>query len=494
MLENQNFPCLMHSCESSSALNSSQRISEYTKDSYSNLIQTSFIKLSDNDLFINQTNSLEQYQNDLKSMREKQNLFSAPQKNIQLNQILKLIQKKVKTPRIYSEHFRRKKFRMTSLNTEEVALSDEALLFGNIKIEANYPDINKVDSQNSVDPSSFIHSVVQLTKYPQKKYLELDLNATHSNQHHHFRFIIDYFRKIPNLNFQRLSRNLAEYSKLLQNRILPHIVHVNRLSQESPDFAHEAFLTYSNIEEQIKSKMLNSVKNTQFYKFSLLKLNFQSKQLDLSLQRVSYSLLDLLGISENDIDRVYNCSPQSLINFEINYKGQQRIDNTINQLEAFTKQLHSSPSSVTVLQTIDGIDIQVKVKYEYIYLNDFINEVPSWIHYLDIVGVVMKYEISPIQLQSVNELRKGLDYCVSLKEVGIEKNCSIYNILEDGNRKQFENQMLKEIFIQQFYPEKMTPDNTTESSFSPNYSYTSSNFLPSLKKSRKSKISKKNQI
>ncbi|KAL4466472.1 hypothetical protein ABPG72_016613 [Tetrahymena utriculariae] len=470
-------------------------MSDDTRDSYSNLIQTQYvdIKLSDADLF-NQNSSSQQYQNGLKSMREKHNLFSVPQKNIQLNQILKLIQKKVKTPRIYSEHFRRKKFRMSSLNTEEVALSDEALLFGNIKIESSYIDTDKLDSQNSVDASSFIHSVVQLTKYPSKKFLELVLNATHSNQHHHFRFIIDYFRKIPHLNFQRLSRILAEYSKLLQNRILPHIVHVNRLFQESSDFAQQAYLTYSNIEEQIKQKMMNSVQNTQFYKFSLLKLNFQSKQLDLALQRVSYSLLGLLGISENDIDKVYNCSPQSLINFEINYKGQQRIDNTINQLEAFTKQLHNSQSSVTVLQTIDGIDIQAKREYEYIYLNDFLNEVPSWIHYLDIVGVVIKYEVSQIQLQTINELRKGLDQRGSLQEIGIEKNNSIYNILEDGNRKQFENQMLKEIFIQQFYPERMTPDNTTESSFSPNYSSTSPSFVPSLKKNRKSKISKRNGI
>ncbi|KAL4466473.1 hypothetical protein ABPG72_016614 [Tetrahymena utriculariae] len=171
-------------------------------------------------------------------------------------------------------------------------------------------------------------------------------------------------------SFLRLSHSLAKYSKLLQTKILLHIIQIRRLLLESTDFADKEFFIYSSFEEKIKQRMMNSVKHTKFYKIVILKLNFQSKQLDLASQRISYSILDLLGVNESMIDRVYNCSPQSLINFEINYEGQKRIQNTIFQLQSFAQQQDKQQCSTTVLQTIDGIDIQTQSQQEYFYLNN----------------------------------------------------------------------------------------------------------------------------
>lgn len=74
----------------------------------------------------------------------------------------------MKTPRIYSEHFRRKKFGMRSVDAEEVTLSDEVLIFGNIKIESNYSDFEKIELVSNLNAPSRIQSIVQLIKYPYK--------------------------------------------------------------------------------------------------------------------------------------------------------------------------------------------------------------------------------------------------------------------------------------------------------------------------------------
>ncbi|KAL4439278.1 hypothetical protein ABPG74_016941 [Tetrahymena malaccensis] len=407
-------------------------------------------------------------------------------RNVKITQTLKLIQKRVKTPRIYCAEFRRKKINMHYLNVEDIKLFDEALLFGNIKIETNYKDYDSMNPPKSNNTAFCIQKIDKLVKYQKNGYLELILNTTHTDQHHHFRFLIFYFRKIPDNNLQRLSHSLAEYSKLLQNKILPHIIQIRRLLLESPDFSDKAFHIYSSIEEKIIQRMMNYAKNTKFYKLFLLKLNFQTKQLDLALQRISFNLLDLLGIDEKTIDKVYNCSPQSLINFEIIYNGQQRIQNTIFQLQALTQQQDKQQYSTTVLQTIDGIDIQAQVQQEYFYLNDINIEIPSWVHYLDIIGVVIKYDVSPIQVQTVNKLRKGLVQNLNLKDVGIEKNYTSNVSFENGNLRQLENQMLKEIFIEQHYPKLICKINQ-EFSLIPSVTFQNYQQQPIFKKNRKSK-------
>ncbi|EAS06435.1 hypothetical protein TTHERM_01310190 (macronuclear) [Tetrahymena thermophila SB210] len=495
MQETQNFSQLIPLNESIFALSSSEKYNDENLDYFS----VEFYEFFNTENYEENADSSKnqqilQFEKPQKTDEKKDDINQNFHKNLKITQTLKLIQKRVKTPRIYCEQFRRKKIDMINLNVEEVKLFDEALLFGNIKIESNYNDYDSLSSLSKIDTTSCINKIEQLVKYQKKGFLELILNTTHSNQQIHFRFLIFYFRKIHDHNFQRLSHSLAEYSKLLQNKVLPHIIQIRRLFLESPEFVDQAFLIYSNIEEKIKQRMMNSVKNTKFYKICLLKLNFQSKQLDLASQRVSYNLLELLGIHENNIDRVYNWSPQSLINFETNYKGQQRIENTIFQLQAFTQKQDNWQSSTTVIQTIDGIDIQAVCQQQYYYLNDIGIEIPSWVHYLDIVGVVLKYDVSPVQLQTVSKMRKGFELNLNLKDVGIEKNYTSNIPLENGKLKQLESQMLKEIFIEQYYPQLIIANNK-DFNFTPDFTSENNKYKPSLKKNiKKSKSKIKNKI
>ncbi|KAL4466474.1 hypothetical protein ABPG72_016615 [Tetrahymena utriculariae] len=77
---------------------------------------------------------IQEFENNKQYDDKNDNFFLSFHRNIKINQTLKLIQKRVKTPRIYCAQFRRKKINMINLNVEEVKLFDEALLFGNLII------------------------------------------------------------------------------------------------------------------------------------------------------------------------------------------------------------------------------------------------------------------------------------------------------------------------------------------------------------------------
>lgn len=122
-----------------------------------------------------------------------------------------MIEKKVKTPRIYSFYYRRKKLGMKPTGYMNLSTINEAILFGNISIEGNYEN----DEEHSpVTAASRILSVFSSVKDLTINCLELKFTTTHWNQHINFKFLVDHFKKMPLLSSsspQRLSRALAEY-------------------------------------------------------------------------------------------------------------------------------------------------------------------------------------------------------------------------------------------------------------------------------------------
>ncbi|KAL4447096.1 hypothetical protein ABPG74_013948 [Tetrahymena malaccensis] len=356
-------------------------------------------------------------------------------KSFKVHQTLKPREQKINCIFIKSKYWKRKKILGVSANVSDIQVSNKLILFNEQQIEAFYDD---QEPYKIHDLSQEINRVSSICKNQTQRVLELNLTCQLENKQYTFKFMIDHFRKILEPQYQNLYQSLQKYQMTVTSMYYRlHSIQKQIQKEESyyQQVLDQSNAAFSEVKEQVKQYCLklnsNSMSKQSFYFYKIQRVNYLSKSNDLSQIGISYDLLNVLGLKEDQRENFPLSFYNNLIQLTKQYSGEQRINTQIKLLEAMSNYDDDVKDIQLILQSLDFLDLYCSANVHFIYPS----KIPCWMGKEDVCAQIWSFSISDELLQQTENLRKQ-------SNIQTEYNSS----------DNIEYCMTRDLFLSKFYP------------------------------------------